>query len=378
MQDLKHLETLCVHAGLSPERRTGAVAPPLHLSTTFERGGDGEFASGFSYIREQNPNRRDLESLLARLEGGAAGCAFASGTAAAAALFQALRPGDRVVAPLESYYGSGALLRDTFVPWGLEADFVDMADLEAAREALSRPARLLFLETPANPLITVCDIAALAELGHAAGALVAVDNTWSTPLLQQPLALGADLALHSTTKYLGGHSDAMGGALVAREKNELWERVVAIQKQAGAVPSPWDSWLILRGIRTLPCRLRTHCANAQAVAEFLAGHPAVTQVFYPGLPNDLRGHAIALRQMRGFGGMVSLVLPGGRERAFAVANRLELFTRATSLGGVESLVEHRASIEGPFTRAPEGLLRLSIGLESAQDLIEDLDLALAC
>lgn len=377
MDQLKHLETLCAHAGLAVDPGTGAVAPPLQLSTTFERAADGAFPSGLSYIRDQNPNRRDLERLLALLEGGAAACAFASGTAAAAAIFQALRPGDRVVAPLEAYYGTGVLLRETFVPWGLEADFVDMADLAAVRAALARPAALLLLETPANPLITVCDVEALAALGHAAGAAVVVDNTWATPLLQQPLALGADLALHSTTKYLGGHSDAMGGAVVARERSELFERILALQKHAGAVPSPWDSWLILRGIRTLPCRMRAHCANAAAVAAFLAGHAAVTQVFYPGLPNDVRGHAIARRQMRNFGGMVSLVVPGGRERAFAVAARLGLFTRATSLGGVESLVEHRASIEGAHTRAPEGLLRLSVGLENAQDLIDDLDQALA-
>lgn len=373
----KHLETLCAHAGIGPDPRTGAVAPPLHLSTTFERAADGAFPSGLAYIRDQNPNRGDLERLLARLEGGAAACAFASGTAAAAAIFQALRPGDRVVAPLEAYYGTGVLLRETFAPWGLETEWVDMSELGAVRAALARPAALLCLETPANPLMTVCDIEALAALGHAAGAAVVVDNTVATPLLQQPLALGADLVVHSTTKYLGGHSDAMGGAVVARETTGLWERVVAIQKHAGAVPSPWDSWLILRGIRTLPCRMRAHCANARAVAEHLARHPAVTQVFYPGLPNDVRGHAIARRQMRDFGGMVSLVLPGGRERAFAVAARLEVFTRATSLGGVESLVEHRASIEGEHTRAPEGLLRLSVGLENTQDLIDDLDQALA-
>lgn len=366
-----------MHAGLGPDPSTGAVAPPLHLATTFERAPEGEFPSGFSYIRGQNPNRRDLEALLARLEGGSECRAFASGTAAAAAIFQALRPGDRVLAPLEAYYGSGVLLRETFVPWGLLVDFVDMTDLTAVGEALAQPTRLLWLETPANPLITVCDVEALAALGHAAGAQVAVDNTWATPLLQQPLLLGADFVLHSTTKYLGGHSDAMGGAVIARESGELMARIGAVQHHAGAVPSPWDSWLILRGIRTLPCRMRAHCANARAVAEFLAGHPRVEQVLYPGLPSDVRGHGIARRQMRDFGGMVSLIVPGGRERAFAVAARLEIFTRATSLGGVESLVEHRASIEGAFTRAPEGLLRLSVGLENAADLIEDLDQALA-
>lgn len=374
MDWLRELETLCVHAGLGVDPETGAVAPPLHLATTFERATNGEFPSGLSYIRDQNPNRRALEALLARLEGGIGARCFASGTAAAAAVFQALSPGDRVVAPLESYYGTGVQLREFFAPWGLAVDFVDLADLAAAREALARPARLLWLETPANPLLSVCDIAALAELGHAAGAAVAVDNTCATPLLQRPLELGADLVVHSTTKYLAGHSDAMGGAVVARAESPLWERIGLVQKKLGAVPSPFDSWLILRGIRTLPVRLRAHCHNAGAVAEFLAGHPGVERVHYPGLRGA--GYELARRQMRGFGGLVSLIVPGGRERAFAVAGRLRVFTRATSLGGVESLVEHRASIEGAFSRAPEGLLRLSIGLENEKDLIEDLDQAL--
>jgi len=377
MNRLQHLETLCAHAGLGVDETTRAVAPPLHLSTTFERAPDGSFPSGFAYIRDQNPNRLALESLLARLEGGVACRAFASGTAAAAAIFQALRPGDRVVAPNEAYYGTPTLLRETFIPWGLEALFVDMTDLEAVRSALGTKARVLWIETPSNPLITVCDIKALAELGHAAGAQVVVDNTWATPLLQQPLALGADFALHSTTKYLGGHSDAMGGAVIAREESELLERLTLVQKHAGAVPSPFDSWLILRGIRTLPVRMRAHCANARAVAEFLADHPGVETVLYPGLPTDPRGYEIAQRQMFDFGGMVSLVVPGGRERAFEIATRLKVITRATSLGGVESLVEHRASIEGEHTCAPEGLLRFSIGLENAGDLIADLQQALA-
>lgn len=377
MDQQRQLETLCVQAGRGVDPMTGAVASPLHLSTTFERAPDGSFPGGFSYIREQNPNRGDLESLLARLEGGVACRAFASGTAAAAAIFQSLRPGDRVLAPNEAYYGTPTLLRESFVPWGLEVDFVDMADLGAVEAALARPARLVFIETPSNPLITVCDIAAICELARAAGAQVAVDNTWATPLLQRPLEHGADFSLHSTTKYLGGHSDAMGGAVVAREESELFERITLTQKHAGAVPSPWDCWLILRGIRTLPVRMRAHCANARAVAEFLAGHPGVEQVLYPGLAGDARGHEIAKRQMSDFGGMVSVEVPGGRERAFEVAARLRVFTRATSLGGVESLVEHRASIEGAFTRAPEGLLRMSIGLENAKDLIEDLDQALA-
>ena len=377
MNEPKHLETLCAHAGIGVDEKTRAVAPPLHLSTTFERAADGSFPGGFSYVREQNPNRRDLESLLARLEGGAACRAFASGTAAATAVCQTLRPGERLVAPNEAYYGTPTMMRETFVPWGLDVVLVDMTDFEAVRAALAQPTRLLWIETPSNPRVTICDIEALCRLAHQAGAQALVDNTWATPLLQQPLALGADFVLHSTTKYFGGHSDTMGGAVIAREQNELFERLDLLQRHAGAVPSPWDCWLILRGVRTLPVRLRQHCANARAVAEYLARHPGVEQVLYPGLETDPRGHEIARRQMSDFGGMLSIVLPGGRDRAFEVAGRFELIARATSLGGIESLVEHRASIEGALTRAPEGLLRFSIGLESIDDLLADFEQALA-
>jgi cystathionine gamma-synthase len=368
-------ETLAVHAGAAPDPVTGAVRPGIHLSTTFERAPDGSFPSGYAYIRDANPNRQALETAMAALEGGAAAVAFASGMAATAAVFQSLAPGDHVIAPLDAYYGTAKLLRDHFARWGLEASFVDMTDVAAVRAALRPRTRLVWTETPSNPTIAVTDLRAVAEAARAAGALSACDNTWATPFLQRPLDFGLDLAVHSTTKYLSGHSDVMGGVVVARERGPLAERLRALQGTAGAVPSPFDCWLVLRGIRTLPWRMRAHCANAAAVAGFLSRHPRVRRVHYPGLPAD-PGHAVAAAQMKAAGGMLSFVVEGGRAEAFDVAARVRVFTRATSLGGPESLIEHRASVEGAQTRAPEGLLRLSIGLEHADDLMADLAQAL--
>jgi cystathionine gamma-synthase len=369
-------ETLAVHAGHSIDESTGAVMPPIHLSTTFERAPDGSFPSGYLYSRSANPNRRALEECLARLEGGAAALAFASGSAATMSVFQALAPGDHVLAPDDAYYGTGHLLRETFGPWGLTASFVDMTDLSAVAAALRPETRLVWAETPSNPLVRITDLRAVADLAHQAGALFACDNTWATPVLQRPLALGADLVMHSTTKYLGGHSDVLGGALVLREEGPLHARLKKLQEYGGAVAAPFDCWLVMRGVRTLALRMAAHSDNALAVARFLAAHPDVSAVHYPGLPGD-PGHAVAARQMSRFGGMLSFEVPGGRAEAFAVAARLRIFTRATSLGGPESLIEHRASIEGPTTRAPENLLRCSIGLEHPDDLIEDLERALA-
>lgn len=368
-------ETLAVHAGARRDATTGAVTPPLQLSTTFERAADGTFPHGFTYIRDANPNRVALEEALAALEGGTTGIAFASGMAAIAALFHTLRPGDHVLAPLDAYFGTGKLLREQFAPWGLEISFVDMTSLDAVRAALRPATRLVWLETPSNPLIAICDLAAIAALAHEAGALVGVDNTWATPLLQQPLLLGADVVMHATTKYIGGHSDSMGGILVTREAGPLATQLRAIQTSHGAVPSPFDCWLGLRGLRSLPARMRMHSETALVLARFLVQYPGVERVHYPGLADD-PGHAIARKQMSAFGGMLSFVVQGGRSAAFAVAGRLTLFTRATSLGGPESLIEHRASVEGAATRAPEGLLRVSVGLEHPQDLILDLDQAL--
>jgi cystathionine gamma-synthase len=370
-----HFETLAVHAGASPDPLTGAVRPAIQLSTTFERSPDGTFPSGYAYVRDANPNRQALEAAMTRLEGGASAVAFASGMAATMAVFQALAPGDHVVAPLDAYFGTAKLLGEHFVRWGLEVSFADMTKPSAVRAALRPSTRLIWTETPSNPTIAVTDLGAVAEIARSVGALTACDNTWATPFLQRPLALGVDLVMHSTTKYLSGHSDVMGGIVVTRETGELSDRLRSVQVGGGAVPSPFDCWLVLRGIRTLPWRMRAHCSNAQAVAEFLSAHPGVERVHYPGLAGD-PGHGVASAQMAAAGGMLSLVVPGGRPRAFEVAARLGLFTRATSLGGPESLVEHRASVEGAKTRAPEGLLRLSIGLEHPDDLVADLDQAL--
>jgi cystathionine gamma-synthase len=369
------IETLAAHAGLAVDPATGAVTPPIHLSTTFEREPDGSYRAGHVYTRTSNPNRRALEDALATLEGGAAALAFASGSAATMSVFQALAPGDHVLAPDDAYYGTLRTLRELLGPWGLQLDVVDMADLDAVKRALRPTTRMVWVETPSNPLVRIVDIAALAGLAHSAGARCVVDNTWATPVLQHPLALGADVVMHSTTKYLGGHSDLLGGALVFRQRDELLDKLFAIQTLGGAVPSPFDCWLLLRGMRTLPWRMRAHCANAAGVARFLASRKEVEVVHYPGLPTH-PGHALAARQMSDFGGMLSVQVHGGRDAALALTTRLKLFTRATSLGGPESLIEHRASVEGPTTKAPENLLRISVGLENVDDLIEDLEQAL--
>lgn len=368
------IETLAVHAGHAIDPATGAVSTPIHLSTTFERDVEGAYSRGFMYTRNNNPNRQALECGISMLEGGQTAAAFGSGTAAAMALFHALSPGDHVLAHTDAYYGTSRLLHQIFLRWGLEADFVDMSNLDEVRKALRSKTRLAWVETPSNPLLKVVDIAAVAEIIHNAGALCVCDNTWA-PVLQRPFDLGADLILHSTTKYFGGHCDVAGGIVIARIDNEFFQSVHTIQYSGGAVPSPFDCWLILRGMRTLPWRMRAHSENASRVAEFLAQHQRVERVHYPGLQSH-SGHEIATRQMSMFGGMLSFEVTGGRDAAMNVAAKTNIFIRATSLGGVESLIEHRASIEGAGTTSPENLLRLSVGLENADDLIEDLDQAL--
>jgi len=368
------IETLAVHAGIRVDPTTGAVVPPLHTATTFEHEPDSTYPRGYLYSRTANPNRNALEECLTELEGGAGAVAFASASAATAAVFQALAPGDHVVAPLDAYFGTGKLLRDTFMPWGLAVDFVDMTDTAAIKAALKPRTKIVWAETPSNPLWRVTDVAAVAALAHGAGALCVCDNT-SAPVIQRPLALGADLVVYATTKYLGGHGDVLGGAVVARSRDAFYERVRAIQGSGGAVPSPFDCWLVRRGIRTLPWRMRAHSDNALKVATFLAAHPRVEAVHYPGLPSHPQA-GVARRQMTGFGGMLSAQVRGGREAAFAVERKVRIFTCATSFGGTESLLEHRASVEGAATRSPDNLLRLSIGLEHADDLIEDLGQAL--
>jgi cystathionine gamma-synthase len=369
------IETLAVHAGHGVDPGTGAVTPPIHLATTFERAADGTFPTGYIYGRLGNPNRAALETCLAALEGGAAAAAFASGAAATMSILQALGPGDHVIAPIDTYHGTRLLLRDILGPWGLQASFVDMTSLAEVEHAIRPQTRMIWVETPSNPLLTVSDIASIAELAHASGARCTVDNTWASPVLQRPFELGADLILHSTTKYLGGHCDVLGGAVVTKTDDAFFQRLRTIQLQGGAVAPPFDCWLVLRGIRTLPYRVRGHCQNARRVAEFLIGHPRVEAVYFPGLPKH-PGHAIAAKQMKDFGGMMSFQVRGGKDEALGVAAKVRIIARATSLGGVDSLIEHRASIEPPDTRTPQNLLRLSVGLEHVDDLIEDLGQAL--
>ena len=368
------IETLAVHAGHAIDPATGAVSSPIHLSTTFERDTEGTYSRGFMYTRNNNPNRQALEHGISALEGGAAAAAFASGTGASMSIFQALAPGDHILAHVDAYYGTSRLLREVFQRWGLDISFVDMSDLRAAEKALRPKTKLAWMETPSNPLLKIVDLAAVAKIVHAAGAICVCDNTWA-PILQRPFDLGADLILHSTTKYFGGHCDVLGGIVVSKVENDFFQRIRSIQYEGGAVPSPFDCWLILRGMRTLPWRMRAHSENAMKVADFLSRHRKVTRAHYPGLKAH-PGHEIAAKQMSTFGGMLSFEVKDGRDAAMSVAAKIKIFTRATSLGGVESLIEHRASIEGAGTTSPEGLLRLSIGLENAEDLIEDLDQAL--
>jgi cystathionine gamma-synthase len=369
-------ETLAVHAGHGVDPATGAVTPPIHLSTTFERAADGTYPHGWIYARNHNPNRDGLEAALAALEGGAACAAFASGLAAVTAVIQGLAPGDHVVAPSDIYHGTANVLKHLFAKWRVDATFIDMTSADAVAAALRPETKLVWIETPSNPLLRCVDIEATAALAHRAGARAVCDNTFASPALQSPLALGCDLAVHATTKYLGGRSDVMGGAVVARADDAAFADIRTAQLYGGAVPSPFDCWLVMRSLPTLPARMQAHCANARRVAAFLQSHAQVAAVHYPGLETS-PFHALARRQMRDFGGMLSFEVKGGKDAAMAVAAAVEIFTRATSLGGVESLIEHRASIEGPDSRTPQGLLRVSIGLEHPDDLIDDLAQALA-
>lgn len=369
------IETLAVHAGHDVDAATAAVTPPIHLSTTFAREADGSYRAGFVYSRYTNPNRAALEQCLAELEGGAVAHAFASGSAATMTLLQALGGNAHVIMPDDAYFGSIKLAREVFGPWGLELTLVDMSDPGNVASAMRPNTKLVWVETPSNPLLRIVDIEAVAEVARRANALCAVDNTWGTPMLQRPLELGADIVMHSSTKYLGGHSDVLSGALVFGARNEIAERVGVIQATGGPVPSPFECWLVMRGIRTLSVRVNAQCSNAMELAEYLASHPRVECVHYPGLATH-PGHQIARHQMKRFGAMLSVQAGANREESLAIAGRLRLFTQATSLGGTESLVEHRASVEGPGTRAPENLLRVSVGLEHIDDLKKDFEQAL--
>lgn len=364
------LETIAVHAGGEIDSETGALAPPLYLSTTFEHGPAAQPIHQFLYIREKNPTQSRLEAALRDLEGGTAALVFSSGMAAAASLLQTLVPGTHVVFSDDIYIDVRNLVRDFLPVWRIESTTADLRDAQALKAAIRPHTKLVWIETPSNPLMKVLDIGAIGDIAHQAGAQLVADNTFASPVLQRPLALGADVILHSTTKYCGGHSDVQGGCLVVKHR-ELLDKLFHVRDILGAVASPFNSWLILRGLRSLPCRMERHSANALAVATALSASPRVEAVYYPGLASH-PGHDLARRQMANFGGMLSFLVHGDREDTLRVASRVKLFVNATSLGGPESLIEHRASSEGKASNAPGNLLRLSVGLEHPDDLIEDL------
>ena len=373
--------TKAIHAGYRPDPGTGAVNAPIYASSTFKQDGVGGLRGGFEYARTGNPTRSALEAVLAAVEAGTYGRAFSSGMAASdCALRAVLRPGDHVVIPDDAYGGTFRLIDKVFREWGVHHTPVPLADLDAVRAAITGQTRLIWVETPTNPLLSIADIPAIVEVAGASGVKVLVDNTFASPALQQPLTLGADIVLHSTTKYIGGHSDVVGGALVTDDE-ELDARFGFLQNGAGAVPGPFDAYLTMRGLKTLELRMQRHCENAAVLAAFLADHAAVSQVLYPGLPTH-PGHDVAARQMRGFGGMVSVRMRGGVDAARALCSRTEIFILAESLGGVESLIEHpgamtHASTAGSQLEVPDDLVRMSVGIEDAADLLGDLEQALA-
>jgi cystathionine gamma-synthase len=369
--------TRAIRAGQDFDPLTGAVVPPVYLTSTFVQDGIGGFRGGYEYARGGNPTRTSLQTLLASLEGGSRAFSFASGLAAEDTLLRAiLKPGERVVMGNDVYGGTHRLVNRVFVPWGLGLVTVDMSDLDAVRDAVAESStHVLWIETPSNPLMKISDIVALAQIGHDAGALVVVDNTFASPYLQQPLSLGADVVVHSTTKYIGGHSDVLGGAVIVND-DEIAEKVGFLQFGVGAVSGPFDAWLTVRGIKTLAVRMDRHSSNAQAMAEALVGHPALEAIYYPGLP-DHPGHDIAARQMSAFGGMLSVALKGGSAAARKFAESTELFQLAESLGGVESLIGYpsemtHASVKGTALEVPDNVVRLSVGIEDEADLLADV------
>ena len=379
--DRPGFDTLAIHAGQEPDSLTGAVTVPIYATSTYKQDGVGGLRGGYEYSRSANPTRTALESALAALEGGIRGLAFASGLAAEDTLLRAVcRPGDHIILPGDAYGGTFRLVARVLADWGLTYTPVPLGDLDAVSAAIRPETKVLWCETPTNPLLGIADIAELGSIAHAADALLVVDNTFASPYLQQPIALGADVVVHSTTKYLGGHSDVVGGALVAADA-EVADQLAFHQNAMGAVAGPFDAWLVLRGIKTLGVRMDRHCANAERIVEFLIGHPAVDRVLYPGLPEH-PGHDIAAHQMRAFGGMVSFTLRGGGEAALKVCELAQLFTLGESLGGVESLIEHparmtHASVTGSPLEVPDDLVRLSVGIEDVEDLLADLAQALA-
>ncbi|NOT64288.1 MAG: aminotransferase class V-fold PLP-dependent enzyme [Acidobacteria bacterium] len=362
-------ETLALHAAeLSVY---GSVASPIVLSTTYERDADNQLVSEYFYSRTGHPNRQAFEQIVSALEGGTVAAAFASGNAATQAVMHALAPGDHVIAPVDIYFGTRAVIESLYTRWGLQVSFVDTTDLDAIKAAWQPTTKLVWIETPSNPRLRITDIAAAAELAHARGALLAADNTWATPICTRPFEHGADIVMHSTTKYFGGHSDTLSGLIVMRDSNEFFERIRTMQTIGGTGAAPFDCWLLQRSVATMAVRVERQSQSAAQLAEALSQHTRIANVNYPGLASHA-GHAIAARQMRPFGGMLSIEVAGGAEEALRMIGKVQLFKRATSLGGVESLIEHRASVEGPQSKTPPNLLRVSVGLEHADDLLADL------
>lgn len=370
------IETKAIHAGLDVENSTSDIMPPIHTSTVFEHSEEGYREGDLNYTRYSNPNRLQLESLLSQLEDGEACAAFASGVAAATAVLQALHPGNHILMPEDIYAGNRRLVNKLMQRWGLEAEYVDMTDLQIIEDHIRDNTRMIWVETPSNPMLNITDIKGVCELAEENDCIVCVDNTWPSPINQQPLNMGAQLVLHSTTKYLGGHSDILGGAVVSRNREGIFKRIKEIQEMAGAVPSPRDCWLLCRSIRTLPYRMRGHNEHAGHLAKFLQNHPRVEKVFYPGLATHV-GHDIAQSQMNGFGGMISFLIKGGADEAIKIVAGSKLIKRATSLGGIETTWEHRYGSEGEDSLTPKNLIRISVGLEHPDDLMEDLERALA-
>jgi cystathionine gamma-synthase len=371
MKSKLKFETRAIKSTQSGSTNVKPLSTPIYLSSTFERNEDGSYDNDFQYSRADNPNRRILENSIAQLENGESCFAFSSGMAAISAILQSLKTGDHVILPDDVYYNIYSLTTDVFERWGLQTTTVDMSDLEQVKQAIKENTKMIWAETPSNPQLKITDIQELSSITKAHKLTLVVDNTWPSPVLQNPLDIGADIVMHSTTKYFGGHSDVLGGCVVLKENNKIAESIHSIQKNMGAVPSPFDCWLIARGIQTLHLRVTAQTKTALALAEYLEEHPKIDQVLYPGLESHPQHHIAAKQMKNGFGAMLSVIVKGDQQNAVDVSNRLEHFTAATSLGAVESLVEHRKSVEGPDSKTPNNLLRVSVGLENIDDLIND-------
>lgn len=367
-------ETIAIHAQNIVKSATGDVTMPISLSTTFLRDETGGYPGGHMYSRVSNPNREALEEVISKLEFGEATCAFSSGNTAGMTVFQALKAGSHIIAPDDMYWGLKKQLLTIFNDV-LTFDFVDLTELDKVADFINPNTAMIWAETPSNPLLKITDIEELGKIAKSNNLIFVVDSTFASPILQNPILLGADIVMHSTTKYIGGHSDVLGGSLTTAKKNEFWERILNVQQTGGAVPSPFDCFLLLRSIKTLAYRIKGHCENAMKLAEYLNNHPKVEAVYYPGLASH-KQHEIAKKQMKDFGGMMSILVKGDGDNARKVVNSVKVFAQATSLGGVESLIEHRASVEGPDTKTPQNLIRISVGLEHIDDLIADLEQAL--